>query len=180
MKSLYWVCSCGEKFEELSTKQPGSNKGWMRAVQHQKQHKDAGEPDRLTGLYDEDGNLISDKISWVNLVHAGILQGKPKKDQDSSANGVTSRSSLPASPMRGKGVFLDVPMGPITYLVIQELLARDKERYPDDSPQTLGRVLEDICIAFSILMADEIGSGAFIRQALVEAGWVRPAVQFTS
>lgn len=184
---MYWQCECGEKFPELGVKEPGNIKGWQEANRHVSEHKMNGEPERLIGLFDDEGNLIFPGGSRPMAVKQGILPPSPsyqqKKEKEAAGNqsSAPDQSEPPASshqntPFRGRAVFEDYPIGPMMYMLIMEMRVRFPERYPDDSPKTRRLIMEDIATAVAILLHDELALGAQVKKALMDTGWVKPVV----
>lgn len=152
----FWVCKdCDFRSEEIAFAQyhghdpewdgykpdGPADQGWRAACKHVEETSHT-----IAGLYDGDSQLIAEGKNRGAIVAQGLI---PKKGEtvSSRSQGVTSpQKSSPAEYVRLVPQSTDVPISGITLDIFYKVKPFFPERYPDDSPETLGLFIADLAL----------------------------------
>lgn len=172
MGRLWYVCECGARFEERGRDEPGNVEGWRAAQAHVQLHKRNGEPERLLyGIYEEDenGELKLAFKGWrPHAVRAGFL---PYGDSESSRRRQRQAElNADRTPFSGTVYVRNIPISPETTVLFQEWRREFPEDYPDDSPQTMGRWLDDCAVYMTRIFADRFAVGQMLNRIMERYG----------
>ncbi len=187
-KEWHWRCECGATFTELGMDEPGDDSGYRALIAHRKEHE-GEEGHKILGLWEGEEQRSSATLWSVAARECGF----PATPSGSSARVRRHRerqrlrqAGLPEDEVQarvpdlrtvnpnghgGRPAFsadwIPVAAKLPSYLlqVFKEFQTLWPDRYPDDSPETLGLWIDDNVRGFTVTYAGTFMWGRIFAQA---------------
>ncbi len=181
----HWRCECGATFPERGAETPGDDSGYRELIAHRKA-QESTEGHKIQGLWEGDEQRSSASLWSVAAKECGFQpapagstervrrhrerqklreQGVPEEEVQLRVpdNRFAGNAGRPAFSADWIPVAAKLP----SYLlqVYKEFQMLWPQRYPDDSPETLGLWIDDCVRGFTVTYADRFLWGRVFAQA---------------